>query len=85
MVQVSESSYTDHRSKWGSARESVLAEFDRAVRPGSRAAVKYVYVTTSKSLMRNNLLSRSQYFDPEVLLISNAKGAASKFFRGLIG
>ena len=85
MVQVSEFCYAEHRAKWGLARESMLAEFDQAVKLGSRTAIKYIYITTSKILMRNSLLSRSKYFDPEVLLISNAEGAASKFFRNLIG
>jgi len=82
LVQVSESAYIDHRSKY--THEGVataLTPYEKAVKDGNNSAMKYVYLTTSYKLMKFNKdrIPMSEHFNKDVMLV--AKGY---FFNNLI-
>jgi hypothetical protein len=78
-LQVSESSYIDHKSKYPDF-EKMKEEYKNAVTDGNVSEIQYVYLTTSSHKMRNT----GKHFTKKVLLISNINNRATKFFKELI-
>jgi hypothetical protein len=83
-VQISESCYANHGSKLDEIAQAALSELAKAAIGFDGISWKYLYLTTSKSLMRENRFMRNLHFDPNVLLLSNANGAADMFFRNIL-
>ena len=86
-LQVSESPYIDHSSKYTDMSTDTVLDRYRSLAHGShQAEYKYIYLTTSTDLMRVNKSKQpiSKYFHPNVWLVSNATGDASKFLHGLL-
>ena len=84
LVQVSTLSYAEHSLISEQTRRSVIAQFQEALRDPTGKAPICVYITTSTSLMHKNLWSRNAKYSSAVRLISNANGAAGRYFRNLL-
>ena len=78
-LQVSESSYIDHRSKYPDF-EKMKEDYKNAVINGNSSEIQYVYLTTS----RHKMMQSGRHFTKQVLLISNINNGATQFFKGLI-
>jgi hypothetical protein len=78
-LQVSESSYIDHKSKYPDF-EKMKEDYEKAVINGNSSEIQYVYLTTSSHKMSKT----GKHFTEQVLLISNINNGASKFFKELI-
>jgi hypothetical protein len=78
-LQVSESSYIDHKSKYPDF-EKMKVEYKNALINGNVSEIQYLYLTTSSHKMRNT----GKHFTKQVLLISNINNGATQFFKELI-
>lgn len=79
-IQVSESSYMDHKSKYPDF-ENIKEDYQNAVINGNLSEIQYVYLTTS----RHKLKKTGKHFTEHVLLVSNINNGATRFFKNLIG
>ena len=52
LVQVSESAYIDHRSKFTQNVPTILSPYENALKGGNNSEMKYLYLTTSEKLMK---------------------------------
>ena len=80
-IKISESCYTDHDSKLDDSAKEYLTGQAKSALNSNGKLWKYLYVTTSKSLICTNDWTRSFNFEVSVLLLSNAAGATDVFFR----
>jgi hypothetical protein len=78
-LQVSDSSYIDHKSKYPDFEE-MKEDYKNALINGNSSEIQYVFLTTSNHKMRKT----GKHFTEQVLLISNINNGASKFFKELI-
>lgn len=78
-LQVSESSYIDHSSKYLDLKK-IIGDYENALVDGNSSEVQYVYLTTSKHKMQK----RGSHYNEKVLLISNINNGANLFFKNLI-
>ena len=82
-VQISESCYAEHDSKLNDEAKDSLTELAKSAVNYGKKDWKYLNVTTSRTLMLTSVWTRSASFEPSVLLLSNATGAADLFFRNI--
>jgi hypothetical protein len=78
-LQVSESSYKDHKSKYPDF-DKMKENFQYSVINGNLSEILYVFLTTSKHKMKKT----GRRYTKQVLLVSNINNGAARFFKELI-